>query len=1664
MPSYTNLILRTLTSPYGDITRGGVLSWNDVDQNFLYLKGESIYGAESSGGTITLKKYNGNDISFSGGSIPTIDVYVTGGTFNLGVASFTNNTGGTFSVTGFASTDTFVTGFTYSNNNLTLLRNQGLSDLNVIIDIMSGLTINGDLIVTGNTILQSLSATTLNISNTPTLNPSPTDILVRNSSTGDVEYVPVSAITPDTNTFVTGYTYDDLNTFTITQNNGTTFNTTINYVSGLTINGNFNVTGDTILNTLTANTVSATTYYNLPLDVYVTGGTYSDGTTTFTNNSGGTFDISGFTIPFSGGSGNCITDLYVTNVHGCSPITIHDSIQTVGSSATGTTSFAFGINVSAEGNYSHAEGEETIAIGDTSHAEGNNTTSIGYGSHAEGGGTTSEGIRSHAEGGFTTSIGNYSHAEGYETITGWRGFTVSNILAGTVTITGYGDLSGSFGSGILYDENSVQTPYSATTWNSPNFEIYLTDSPIYFASFVADINKLYESLADNLLGRNSHTEGYGTKAIGISSHAEGNNTRAYGSNSHSEGLDTKAIGFNSHAEGKETTSIGEWSHAEGGSTTAIGIRSHSEGDTTTSIGNTSHAEGGLTISFGDYSHSEGYQTTSIGIGSHTEGLGTISNGNYQHVQGQYNLTASTDSAFIIGNGIDDNNRSNLVYAAGNEFNIYGDLTVTGNTTINTLSATTFYGNGCNLDYVNYVPNVIKVSMTGGCVDFTSIKDAVDSITGSSSTNRYVIEVGPGEYYENEIDLTSKPYVSIIGSNIQTTEVLPNTSSQHIFKIGINTEISFLRISNAGSGYAGIYCYDIGDYAQAHKLSFYNCDINIWVESNTQDTKFYGEYIDFNGEYSYGIKVIGNNGKISFANMENYYNYPTGSGVTICNYGQGSGSTINIFVGDNLSNGVSGTTAFLIEDATFLNISSINVDGFTYGIRNPNIGEPVRFDIDNISLINGVSDLSVERLGTFGTIGGSSSHSKVYSISENVYWSFLDIDDGELEITRKASVTFQDGTHTDFTTLIFKGGTMGLIEGGNITIVSGLTINVDSGYGYLEKYPDINVIKRIDWVSNDLTLTSGSTSYIYYNQNDILSSSGSRPDSVNNIILGRVVTNSTTIEFIDLSPLNASHTSNRYGSLFRNALGPIYSSGSIVTENVTPFNLDVTAGEYYYSTNKYVPSGGTQISFTQYYRDGLGGWITSATTSVSNTYFDGNGSLSGLTASAFTKHTLYVVGDDINEKYFLVLGQNEYPTLIQTEDALLPTPPTFFDGSVTQIANIYVQQGTTGVTQVEDIRPVIGFKAGGVNASSLHANLLGLSSDDHTQYLLVNGGRSMSGDLNMDNNNIISAGTINGVTITSHSTRHKYGGLDEVGTTIPAANAIPYANVGGKLDDWITTATTTNLGLVKMSSTPLDASNPTAVSESDLRFLKSFTGVSYSNNVFTFSNVSGETTSSTINSVTGLTINGNLTVTGNSTLNIVSANTISATTYQNLPVTADTYTTGFTYSSNTLTIKQNQNRPDINVVVNTMTGLTVNGTLSATTVYSNGVGIKTTTPTFDLEVNGTFGAISKSFVIKHPTQEGKKLVYGAIEGPEFGVYVRGKVNGNIIELPEEWVGLVDESTITVQLTGDGLLKLLYVKEIKNNMVHISNMIPFITPTGYYTVYGERKDIDKLKTII
>lgn len=105
---------------------------------------------------------------------------------------------------------------------------------------------------------------------------------------------------------------------------------------------------------------------------------------------------------------------------------------------------------------------------------------------------------------------------------------------------------------------------------------------------------------------------------------------------------------------------------------------------------------------------------------------------------------------------------------------------------------------------------------------------------------------------------------------------------------------------------------------------------------------------------------------------------------------------------------------------------------------------------------------------------------------------------------------------------------------------------------------------------------------------------------------------------------------------------------------------------------------------------------------------------------------------------------------------------------------------------------------------------------------------------------------------------------------------------------------------------------------------------------------------------------------------------------------------------------------------------------------------------------------KSFLIDHPTRPGMKLQYGSLEGPEHGVYVRGKLeNSSVIQLPEYWTKLVDPNSITVQLTPIGRDQKLYVDDIRDNKVYVRNDSFFVNEIRcFYLVQGERVDVEKL----
>lgn len=131
------------------------------------------------------------------------------------------------------------------------------------------------------------------------------------------------------------------------------------------------------------------------------------------------------------------------------------------------------------------------------------------------------------------------------------------------------------------------------------------------------------------------------------------------------------------------------------------------------------------------------------------------------------------------------------------------------------------------------------------------------------------------------------------------------------------------------------------------------------------------------------------------------------------------------------------------------------------------------------------------------------------------------------------------------------------------------------------------------------------------------------------------------------------------------------------------------------------------------------------------------------------------------------------------------------------------------------------------------------------------------------------------------------------------------------------------------------------------------------------------------------------------------------------------------------------------------------------------------PAFNLEVNGSFAASTKSFVIDHQSLPGKRLVHATLEGPEHAVFIRGRSNSLEIPLPDYWVWLIDDITITVHLTAIGSPDIYYFKKIENNKIYIdvdrkislwNKMFKRNNVDFYYLINAERKDVDRLQTII
>ena len=344
--------------------------------------------------------------------------------------------------------------------------------------------------------------------------------------------------------------------------------------------------------------------------------------------------------------------------------------------ASGKGSHAEGAGTVSSGIVSHAEGYRTLSSGSGSHAEGADTITLGYASHAEGRFTLASGYGSHAEGSYTTSSGRYSHAEGSSSIAAGTGSHAEGL--GTIAVANYQHTLGRFN--ITSSDADTLFIIGNGSANNNRNNVFVVD---IYGSTLEGNSKVSGSLFVNAPGQlnqviqgPNHSIGGFPGAIGVHIQGITNQVGANASYSHVEGAGNAIEGYACHAEGEDNY-IGFGvlgAHAEGFQNKIYGSTFHNK------YAHYAHVEGTNTTASGSYSHAEGAGTITLGTASHAEGLETIAKGNFQHVQGQYNATSSVDSAFIVGNGFDNDNRSNLIFAAEETVSINNILKLTVRTT------------------------------------------------------------------------------------------------------------------------------------------------------------------------------------------------------------------------------------------------------------------------------------------------------------------------------------------------------------------------------------------------------------------------------------------------------------------------------------------------------------------------------------------------------------------------------------------------------------------------------------------------------------------------------------------------------------------------------------------------------------------------------------------------------------------------------------------------------------------------------------------------------------------------------------------------------------------------------------------------------------------------
>lgn len=315
------------------------------------------------------------------------------------------------------------------------------------------------------------------------------------------------------------------------------------------------------------------------------------------------------------------------------------------------------------------------------------------------------------------------------------------------------------------------------------------------------------------------------------------------------------------------------------------------------------------------------------------------------------------------------------------------------------------------------------------------------------------------------------------------------------------------------------------------------------------------------------------------------------------------------------------------------------------------------------------------------------------------------------------------------------GSSGWFDGGEITDSGGGQIDIAAGAGAIRATNNaLAPILSFEWGQFlNIPIPTDTARYVYIDYN-----SGSPTYSLstdefleapNKLLIGIVINTGGTIHSAFNLGVRLAESIGNAGRFLRRVLSlsrDIRKGGLILGETGTR-NITFSEGSLWWGKTEYpIAALDTSVSgsFETYHRDGSGGFtLTSSVTQWPNTQYDNNsGVLATMTNNHYAVLWFYIEPDD---DLVMVYGRDQYTTSAAAELESAPsTLPLRLSEASLLVARLIFQKSAATATLISSAFATT-FSSLGVTA---HGDLTGLTLDHHTQYLLVDGTRAMTGGL------------------------------------------------------------------------------------------------------------------------------------------------------------------------------------------------------------------------------------------------------------------------------------------------------------------------------------------------